>query len=207
MNKETLFLMMRLIPIIILSLGSVFLVLKKKINIILFCILCFLGLEILTSITATNKLIDNISLLYFCGVAYFILIYNLYERLFFNLINKVMYRLLLGIIVIVGLIFLYQKNPNLVFHYTAAIEFIIFLYPINYFIKLAKQEINYDITNFVLNGIIFLFFCLEIVSYIMLKFLIESELLHSIRITEFRYLLIQLFYLSLIYFGWKIQKR
>jgi hypothetical protein len=207
MDRETLVIVMRSIPILLLSSGSLFLILKKKFNIILLGVLCLLGLEVLTTVTATGKLSDNISLLYLCGILYFILIYNLYEKLFFSIINKKVYHILLIVIVVIGCLFIYQGDPNLVFHYTATIEFLILLYPLSYFIKLAKQEIDYDLTNFILNSIIFIFFCLEIVSYIMLKFLIESALLSSIKITLFRYITIQLFYLSLIYFGWKIQKQ
>lgn len=209
MSSEMLFIF-RSIPILILFSGCVLLLIKKKTHIIFWSILGLLVLESMSCFMAVNKLNYKHWTLYFSGLLYFILIHNLYSQLFFRLFEKTIYKVLLTIIailMIVGLSYIHAKDSNFVFHYIAGVELIVLLYPINYFLKLANQSIKYDLKYFILNSIILLFFSLDIIIYVMIKFLKDYDLLRSIGINYFRYYTIQLFYISLIYFGCKLHKK
>ena len=46
-----------------------------------------------------------------------------------------------------------------------------------------------------------------VILFVMLKFLLDNNILSDVRIGLFRFFLIQLFYISLIYFGCKLGKK
>ena len=196
-------------PMIILFTGIILLLVKKSYNPIFLGIIGLFVLEVLTYLRVGVTGSDSSWVLYFSGPLYFILIQGLYSRLFFSLFTKVIFRLILAVVLsamFIGLFFIYTRNVNLVFHYIAVVELIVLMYPVVYFFKLATQTIKYELKYFILNSIILLFFSLEIVLYVMLKFLLDYNLFESIHIAYFRFLIIQLFYISLIYFGCKLGK-
>lgn len=202
----------KLLPIIILGIGAMLLI-KKKVNyVILFCIVGLLVSEALTYLRIGVGKGESNWTLYFSGSLYLLLIHNLYSQLFFSLFKKNIFKIIYTVVVLtmlIGLFFIYNKNINFVFHYNAVIELIILVYPIVYFLKLMKQKVKYSTKYFILNSIVFLFFSLEILLYVMLKFILDSNLFKNmISIAYFRFIIIQLLYISLIYFGWRLgQKR
>lgn len=199
------------VPVIILTTGIIFLLRKKKAIPILLGIVGLLLLEITSYLYYDNESKGKHSLwtLYFSGPLYLLLINNLYTKILFTMFKKKIFKLLLIIVLlvmVVGLFFIHAIQPSFVTHYIAGVELIVILYPIMFFLKLIKEEIDYDAKYFVLNAILFLFFSMEIILYVMMKFLIDHNLSREIPIGYFRYFLIQLFYISLIYFGHQLSK-
>ncbi|GGG07898.1 hypothetical protein GCM10011344_05590 [Dokdonia pacifica] len=196
----------RLAPIILLLIGASFLFYHKKVNPISLGIIGLLILECIAYIEGENNKWIN----YFSGPLYFVVIHTLYKTISYHFLNKKLYHKILILILItlvIGLLIIHQKHNNFVFHYVAIVELIILIYPIIYFLKLMQQRINFNIKHFTLNSIILLFFSLDIILYVMIKFLLDYDLNSFILISYFRYILIQLFYISLIYFGWKLDKK
>lgn len=193
----------QLLPIAILLVGFILLLVKKKQHDVFFAICGLLLLEVIAYLKISWTL-------YFSGPLYLVLIHSLYGRLFFVLLKKEIFRILvtmLLIIAIVGVLFIHEKNKSFVFYYVAGNEMIVLLYPVLYFLRLMKQSIKYELKYFVLNSIVLLFFSLEIILYIMLKFLSDYYSLITTNIVFFRFFVIQLFYISLIYFGCKLSKK
>jgi len=201
---------LRLLPVIILFFGGLFLLIQKRMNVIFWSILGLLVLEFIPFIIPKSHFQDKFWILYFSGAIYILLIHNLYKKIFFTLVKDVIFKILMSVIFLfvgLGVFYIHHRDPNFVYVFITSIEILIIFYPIYYFIKLVSGIIKYDLIQFIFNGIVLLFFSLEIMMYVMIKFLIESDLFFSIKIYEFRFYVMQLFYLSLIYFGWKIQKR
>jgi hypothetical protein len=201
----------KLLPLIILSIGVLYLSIKKTNRNILLGLIGLLILESISYLKIGVREGEGNWTLYFSGPLYLLLMHSLYNQLFFSLFKKVVFKRLYMVVVLtmlIGLFFIYKRNINVVFHYNAVIELIILAYPTVYFLKLMKQKIKYDTKHFMLNSIIFLFFSLEILLYVMLKFILDSNLFKSIMsIAYFRFAIIQLLYISLIYFGCKLGKK
>lgn len=204
-----LFYIIRFLPIGILTLGATLLLIKKRFNTVFWGILGLLALEILSHFIGIKKIYESIWTLYLSGPIYLVLIHYMYDKLFFKLFNTFIYRIIISIILLVaviGLLYIHPKNPNIVFYYIVGVELIILTFPIIYFLKLVNQTIKYKLQYFLLNSVILLFFSLEIIFYVMFKFLFDYEILKNVNIGYYRFIFIQLFYISLIYFGCKLQK-
>jgi len=74
-----------------------------------------------------------------------------------------------------------------------------------YFINIIKNETSNRLL-FWFNSIVFLFFSIELIITLTLNFLVNAHLNWVAPIWIFRALVMQLFYLSLIYYGWKTGK-
>lgn len=198
----------RIIPIVILFIGVVFLLKGRKFNNIFIGIIILFLMETFSYFGFGIKEGKVSWLLYFSGPLYLILINSIYNDLFFKVVKKLFFKVIISVIVILlGLFLIYPINANFVFHYNAFIGLIILGYPISYFLKLIKQEIQYNLKYFSFNAIVFLFFSLDIILYVMLKFIVDVKLFESIKgIAYFRFFIIQLFYISLIYFGYQLSK-
>ncbi len=203
-------LIFKLIPIVILSVGVLVLLKKRIYNEILFGITGLLILETLSFLFASKEIKESSWTLFISGLIYFVLICKLYKSLFFSILNNIIYKFLLILILIlicIGIVFIHKHNPNFVYYYITGIELLVLLHPMYYFFKLVKQEIPYQFRHFVLNSIVFLFFGMEVILYGMIKHLLDNGILNNVRIDLFRFFLIQLFYISLIYFGCKLSKK
>ena len=198
-------------PLILLSFGVLFLLKRKIYNGVFLGVIGLLALETLSFLRIGVKEGASNWTLYLSGPIYLLLIHSLYSRLFFSLFKKHVFNMIYGVILLVmlvGVLFMYDRDINFVFHYSVAIELIILAYPATYFVKLMNQKVSYNVQYFLLNSIVFLFFSLEIILYVMLKFILDEDLFPKmIGIAYFRFFIIQLLYISLIYFGCTLKKQ
>ncbi|WP_430412303.1 hypothetical protein [Kordia sp.] len=210
MTTETLIQIIKITPLVILSIGTLLLVYNKNYKGILFGVIGLLALEVFSFVLTQKSNSDHLWTFYFSGPLYLLLIHSIYDGLSLSFLNKKSYKIMMSIVLItmlIGIVYIHDENPNFVLHYTAIIELLVLLYPIFYFVRLMKQTIPYNFKEFILHAIIFLFFSLEIILFVMLKFLLDNNILSDVRIGLFRFFLIQLFYISLIYFGCKLGKK
>lgn len=210
MNTESLLLLIKVTPLIILLVGTLLLVYNKNYKGILWGVIGLFVLELCSLVLTQKSNSDHMWSFYFSGPLYLLLIHSLYTGFFVAILNKKTYKLVMSLVLITmlaGIICIHAKAPNFVLHYTAIIEVLVLMYPIYYFFQLIKEKVSYDTRGFIFHAIIFLFFSLEIILYVMLKFLLDNNILGNVRIGIFRFFLIQLFYISLIYFGCKLGKK
>lgn len=210
MTTENLLLIIKITPLIILSIGVLLLFFSGNYKGMLWGIIGLLALEIFSYVLTQENNSDHMWSFYFSGPLYLLLIHSLYDGFSLAFLNKRSYKIMMNVVLItmlIGIGYIHGKNANFVLHYNVLIELVILLYPIVYFIRLMKQTVPYNFKEFILHAIIFLFFSLEIILYVMLKFLLDNNMLSDVRVGLFRFFLIQLFYISLIYFGCKLSKK
>ena len=198
--------LIRLIANLTLFFGSSILLVKKKNNVILFTLISFLLMEFL-QIFMYGKI--NVFFLYFLSaLIYYNLFNKLYSPFFKSKIKSYINYISFGLILLSMLlnIFFFQKNDyNIIYHYIFT-NVVLLTYPSLYLINLINQKNEYNSLYFKMSYIFFGFFILEIILSTMLSLLFKTELIWEISIRPFRAIIIQLFYISLIYFGWKIGK-
>lgn len=197
---------LRLIPIVLLLFGVLALASKKKYNVILFVLFSFLLMEL-------TPLVLNVKghlfyLFFYSSLAYFILVHKLYSN-FLKTTTQLFLKIgiFTFILVSIGLFMIAFKGTSYQMIYHNIFTNVLFMtYPILYLTHSLKQKNVYNPLYFNLSCVLLGYFILEIVLSVIMSFLFKVELIWNIPIRPFRFCIIQLFYMSLIYFGWKIGK-
>lgn len=197
---------LRLIPIIILLSGVLFLLKKKKYNVILFTLFSFLLMEL--SPFMIDMKAYSFYMFFFTSIVYFILLHNIYSR-FFNAATKIFLKIMTFSFILVSIIvftILYKGDDFQVIYHNIAVNIILIIYPVLYLTQGLKQRNDYNALYFNISCVFISYFILEIILSVFLSFLFKTGLIWEVSIRPFRFFVIQIFYISLIYFGWKLGK-
>jgi hypothetical protein len=189
----------------ILILGA-FILLKRigKIQLSLMYVLCMLLFELLVIVVAyyLSKSTSFLFLISYFIHFVFLSIYYFQE----NLITKKYKRIIIGLGLLPLLLYiipnsLYQSYGRVFY------SFIIMLYSLFYVLYIIQGKIKIKRPQMVLNSSILLFFTIDTFLTFGTSYLIDKERLSLVSwFWSFRAILLQLFYVSLIYYGWKNHK-
>lgn len=198
--------LLRLIPNVLLLLGVAFLVRRKKYNVILIALFSFLLMELYPFVLNIKG--NLFSLFFYSSLVYFILVHKLYSN-FLKATTQLFLKIgiFTFVLVSIGLFIMALKDSTYQIIYHNIFANVLYMtYPILYLIHSLKQKHVYSSLYFNLSCVFLGYFILEIVLSILMSFLFKVELIWNIPIRPFRFCVIQLFYMTLIYFGWKLGK-
>lgn len=148
------------------------------------------------------------SLFFYSSLVYFILVHKLYSN-FLKATTQLFLKIgiFTFVLVSIGLFIMALKDSTYQIIYHNIFANVLYMtYPILYLIHSLKQKHVYSSLYFNLSCVLLGYFILEIVLSILMSFLFKVELIWNIPIRPFRFCVIQLFYMTLIYFGWKLGK-
>lgn len=188
----------------LLLLGCLILVRRKKYNVILIALCSFLLMELYPLVL--NPKGNLFSLFFYSSLVYFILVHKLYSN-FLKTTTQLFLKIgiFTFVLVSIGLFIMALKDSTyqIIYHNIFA-NVLFMIYPILYLIHSLKQKNVYSPLYFNLSCVLLGYFILEIVLSILMSFLFKVELIWSIPIRPFRFCMVQLFYMCLIYFGWNL---
>lgn len=196
-------LILRSIPTLILALGILFLLLKKEYSIITAILFSFLLLEISPFILNMEGFSFYLFLL--SGTIYFVLMHQLYKEFLQPPTIKLLGLFTASFLTVSTLYFFSFNGDDYRMIYHNVLANILFVaYPTLYLTNGIKKDKKYNRFYFNMSCVFLSYFILETILSVMLSFLFKTELIWEIGIRPFRFVVIQVFYVFLIYFGWKL---
>lgn len=196
----------RLIPLVVLTFGVLFMVKEKKFNVILLALASFLSMEVTPFFIRIEEHI--FFLFFFSSLVYFILVQKLYTP-FFKGKTQLVLKIGIGSFITLSIflyLFLFNGYDYRVIYHNLFSNLLFMAYPVGYLIGALKERKIYNSVYFNMSCIFFGYFVLEIILSVVLGFLFKIDFIWNIPVRPFRFGIVQLFYISLIYFGWKLGK-
>lgn len=198
--------LLKLIPNLILLFGVVYLFWKRKFNVILFTLFSFLLMEASPFFADMKKY--TFSMFFVTSGVYFLLVHKVYSD-FLEKKTKQFLKIGIPFFIFLSIMFLmklFKGDDFQVISHNIMMNIVFIAYPVLYLTQVLKQKNKYNELYFRMSCVFLSYFIFEIILSVLLGFIFKIQLTWKFYILPFRFFIIQIFYISLIYFGWKIGK-